>query len=59
MSSADSRVCLITGAAGGIGLAIAQRFAGAGEHVVIGDVDTGRGRSAARATGATFVALDV
>jgi 3-oxoacyl-[acyl-carrier protein] reductase len=34
----DDRVALITGAAGGIGVAIARRFARAGAHVAVADI---------------------
>jgi 3-oxoacyl-[acyl-carrier protein] reductase len=51
MSNQNSRfkdkVVIVTGAAGGIGRAIAQRFASEGAHVVIGDVnETGAQQSA-------------
>lgn len=40
--SLDGKVVLVTGAAGGIGRAIAQRFAGQGCKVVVNDVDAER-----------------
>jgi NAD(P)-dependent dehydrogenase (short-subunit alcohol dehydrogenase family) len=40
------RVAIITGAAGGIGRAIVERFAAAGAHVVLADVDTERVQAA-------------
>ncbi len=41
------RVALVTGAAGGIGLAIAERFAREGAHLVVTDLDEGAARAAA------------
>ncbi|NMP21379.1 SDR family NAD(P)-dependent oxidoreductase [Sulfobacillus harzensis] len=58
------KVCLITGAASGIGAAIAQRFAEEGAWVEIGDRDADRGRETARRIAETggrvhFSPLDV
>jgi NAD(P)-dependent dehydrogenase (short-subunit alcohol dehydrogenase family) len=50
---------VITGGAGGIGLATARRLAGEGAKIVIADVDTEAGKAAARETGGEFVATDV
>ena len=57
-------VAIVTGAAGGIGLAIARRFVGEGAAVVIADRDAERGERAAEdlaAAGARarFIATDV
>ncbi|MEQ8412138.1 MAG: SDR family oxidoreductase [Erythrobacter sp.] len=38
----DGRVALVTGAAGGIGAAVARLFAGEGAHVICADVDRDR-----------------
>jgi 3(or 17)beta-hydroxysteroid dehydrogenase len=51
--------CVVTGAARGIGLAIAQRFAAEGGEVMLTDVDDAAGASAAAALGCRFEALDV
>lgn len=55
---------IVTGAASGIGLAVAEAFAGAGARVVVSDIDEERGRAAAErlAAGddrAIFVRADV
>ncbi len=39
MELAPGKIAVVTGAAGGIGLALAERFAGAGMHVALSDVD--------------------
>jgi 3-hydroxybutyrate dehydrogenase len=54
------KVALVTGAASGIGLAIAETFSEHGVRVVISDIDTERGQEAAsRLSGAMFVAADL
>lgn len=55
----DGRVALVTGGAGGIGLASARLLAEAGARVWIGDLDPETGRGAASSIGAQFVPLDV
>ena len=44
--SLENKVAIVTGAAGGIGLAIARRFVADGAKVVIADVDDQRGEAA-------------
>jgi len=53
------KICVITGAARGIGLAIAQAFHAEGAQVIITDIDTDEGEKAAAAIGARFLPLDV
>lgn len=52
-------LALITGGASGIGEAAARRFADAGWHVAIADVNGERGHTVAAEIGATFHLLDV
>lgn len=58
MNPLDGKVALVTGAAGGIGAAIARRFASGGARVVIADVDPA-GEAIAREIGGVFVRTDV
>jgi len=44
--SLENKVAIVTGGAGGIGLAIARRFLAGGAKVVIADVDDARGEAA-------------
>src|SRR5713226_9027221 len=58
----ENKVAIVTGAAHGIGLAIAKRYVAEGACVVIADVDSSAGEAAASALGeakARFVATDV
>jgi NAD(P)-dependent dehydrogenase (short-subunit alcohol dehydrogenase family) len=60
----ESKIACVTGAARGIGLAVARRYADEGARVVLGDVDLARGEAAAAAIrqaggAATFIAVDV
>src|SRR5215470_8226752 len=57
----ENKVAIVTGAAHGIGLAIARRYVAEGARVTIADVDSGAGEAAASALGSAcrFVATDV
>ena len=55
----EGRVCLITGAAQGIGAACARRFAREGAIVVVADVDDERGAAVAAEVGGRFLHCDV
>jgi 3(or 17)beta-hydroxysteroid dehydrogenase len=54
-----NKSCLITGAARGIGLAIAKAFHAQGAQVIITDIDQAEGEQAAAALGCRFLPLDV
>ncbi len=53
------RVAIVTGAARGLGEAIASRFVDEGAVVVVADIDDGAARAGAAALGAHAVAVDV
>lgn len=59
MERLSGRVAVITGGAGGIGFATAQRFAAEGAHVVIADMNDEAGRAAAAEVGGRYVRTDV
>lgn len=64
MGSADGRRAIVTGAASGIGRAIAERLAAEGARVILADVDATRGEAAAAAIrdaggDARFIRCDV
>ncbi len=60
MSSLEGKVALVTGAAGGIGLATARALAAAGARVTLADIDAEHGQAeAAQISGARFVAIDL
>jgi len=59
MQRLTGKICVITGAARGIGLAIATRFHEEGAMVVMTDVDLAEGAAAAARVGCRFEALDV
>ncbi|HYP45456.1 MAG TPA: bifunctional aldolase/short-chain dehydrogenase [Propionibacteriaceae bacterium] len=54
-----SRIALVTGAASGIGLAVAKRLAAEGACVVIADLDAEKAAAAAEAIGTADVAVGV
>ena len=57
MFSLHGKTALITGAARGIGFAVAERFRAAGAEVIITDISDAT--EAAAAIGARFIRLDV
>lgn len=60
MQDVEDRVAVVTGAASGIGLATAHRFAEAGMRVVLADIEAeplAAAESAIKATGATVLAV--
>lgn len=56
---AAARTVLITGGAGGIGMAIASAFRAAGDNVVIADQDGERAKEAADRLGASSAVVDI
>jgi NAD(P)-dependent dehydrogenase (short-subunit alcohol dehydrogenase family) len=59
MQRLQDRVAVITGGAGGIGLATARRLAQEGAKVVVADLDETGGKNAADEAGGLFVRADV
>lgn len=59
MPRLHGKTALITGAARGIGAAIARAFADETAQVIVTDIDTDRGRATANEIGGTFARLDV
>lgn len=59
MHRLSGKTALITGAARGIGAAIARAFVDEGAHVIVADIDVETGRATAAAIGGIFASLDV
>ncbi|RVU05066.1 SDR family oxidoreductase [Novosphingobium umbonatum] len=59
MPRLTDKLCLITGAARGIGLAIAKAFQAEGAQVILTDIDQAEGEAAAAALGGRFIPLNV
>lgn len=59
MKRLHKKTCVITGAARGIGRAIAQRFRDEGASVILTDIDEAAGAAAAAEIGCQFETLDV
>ncbi len=59
MMNIQSRICLVTGAASGIGLAIAASLKAEGHIVVLSDVNVESGEAKAKALGAEFISADL
>ncbi len=59
MHRLQDKLCLVTGAARGIGAAIARGFAAEGARVLLTDIREAEGRALAAEIGATFRRLDV
>ena len=59
MFSLKNKTALVTGAASGIGVAMAETFAQAGAAVWIADRNAAEGKTAADRIGAKFISLDV
>lgn len=55
----NQQVALITGAASGIGLAVTEALSAAGRTVVLADVNTEAGETAAQRLGGTFIQADL
>ena len=55
----EGRVAVVTGGAGGIGLATVRRLASEGAQVVVADLDAEAGKSSADHVGGLFVKTDV
>ncbi|HEV2235196.1 MAG TPA: 3-hydroxybutyrate dehydrogenase [Ktedonobacterales bacterium] len=59
MPGFEGKVAVVTGAASGIGLAIARDLAGRGARVVVSDVDDATGQEVARQLGARYAHADL
>ncbi len=59
MPKLQDKLCVVTGGARGIGRAICEAFAEEGARVILTDIDTDEGNSAATEIGCEFLELDV
>ena len=59
MPRLTDKICVITGAARGIGRAIAEAFVAEGAEVIVTDTDAGEGQALAASLSARFMPLDV
>lgn len=59
MQRLENKVCVVTGAARGIGAAIARRFHDEGGKIIITDIDSATGQAMADSIGCSFIPLDV
>lgn len=59
MPRLQGKICVVTGAARGIGRAIAAAFVREGAQVILTDIDRAGGEAAAREIGCRFIPLDV
>lgn len=59
MPRLNGKICVVTGAARGIGRAICEAFVREGVTVILTDIDDARGTAAAAAIGCHFLHLDV
>src|SRR5579862_10073159 len=55
----EGKVALITGGSNGIGEGVARHLASQGAHVVLADIDDGRGADVAEELGGRFIHCDV
>ncbi len=59
MPRLKNKVCVVTGAARGIGRAIAESFASEGAHIIVTDINVAEGEALAAALRGRFFKLDV
>lgn len=59
MKRLNDKICVVTGAAQGIGEAIAEKFVSEGAHVILTDKNVQQGTEIANKLGCEFVKLDV